>query len=177
MATEPSSAVREAERVAKIVEQVTAFEEMRDQPPGELMLSTGVVLKIRAVAKSFIYQVTQSIEPPEVPVVWVAEKETNIENPDDPDYTEKLETWAVEIANASTDVALLRGTTIVKIPDGFMGPDDEEWVDEMKLLGLPMIDNQRARYLAWVKAIAAPVGPRHTHPVGGNWTAYRRVRR
>lgn len=144
------------DRVEKVVEAVEALEGSEEFLLGELTLSSGVRLKLKPVSKHFIYGVTATFEPPSVPLVHIDGKKRPIENPDDPDYQEAVDAWIADVANASTDVVLLRGTEIIEKPDHIMGPDDPEWIEEMIVLNVPMHDNRRARYLFWLKAVAAP---------------------
>ena len=144
------------ERIAKVVEaeeQASISENGRPQ----ILLSSGVILNLTSVPKTFIYEATRAFKRPKIPTYLNEEKGREEENPGDPDYLEALEMYAADVANAATDVALLRGTSIQEIPDDVIGPDSEEWIQEMEVLGLPMRDNPRARYMTWIKAIAAPL--------------------
>ena len=136
---------------------VKGLEESERGECDEVTLSTGVILKIKPVPKFFIFSVTSRITKPKPPFVFNESKGREEENPDDPDYHEALEKWANDVANAGNDVAILRGSEIKSIPEGIPGPNSEEWKNEMEVFGLPMIDNPVARYLEWVKAIAAPL--------------------
>ncbi len=143
--------------VEKLVEAVAAVEADKIEADLEVTFSSGVVLELRPVPKNFIYQVTAQFHPPEVPTVWLEKKQRHEENPNDPRYITEMELYAVEVANAATDASILRGSKAKSIPDDIPGPDAKEWVEEMELLGLPLVDSSRARYLAWVKGIACPL--------------------
>ena len=136
---------------------VEGLEEVERGECDTVTLSTGVVLKIKPVPKFFIFDVTARIKKPKPPLVFIESKGRDEENPDDPDYQEALEKWVMNVANAGNEVALLRGSEVESIPEGVPGPDSKDWKNEMEVLGLPMIKNSRARYLTWVKAIAAPL--------------------
>jgi len=136
---------------------VEGLEEVERGECDTVTLSTGVVLKIKPFPRTFIFAVTGRIKKPKPPLVFIESKGREEENPDDPDYQEALEKWAVDVANAGNDVALLRGCEIESIPEGLPGPDSKEWKNEMEVYGLPMIKNPVARYLSWLKAIAAPL--------------------
>lgn len=136
---------------------VEGLEEIERGECDTVTLSTSVVLKIKPVPKFFIFDVTARITKPKPPLVFIENKGREEENPDDPDYQEALEKWVINVASAGNDVALLRGSEIESIPERIPGPDSEDWKNEMEVLGLPMIKNARARYLTWVKAIAAPL--------------------
>lgn len=143
--------------VEKLIDAVDAADAKGEIPTLEVDLSSGVILSLRPTPKHFIYQVTSKFHPPQIPMVWLEKKQREELNPNDPDYILAIELYAVEVANAATDVTILRGSQIKHIPDDVMGPDDDDWKAEMQLLGMPLADNRRARYLAWVKGIAAPM--------------------
>lgn len=144
------------ERIAKVVEAEERASISENGRP-QILLSSGVILNLTSVPKTFIYEATRAFKRPKIPTYLNEEKGREEENPGDPDYLEALEMYAADVANAATDVALLRGTSIQEIPDDVMEPDSEEWIQEMEVLGLPMRDNPRARYMTWIKAIAAPL--------------------
>jgi hypothetical protein len=137
---------------------VEAVDENEERERGDIVtLSTGVRLKVKPVPKHFIFDVTSRLKRPKPPIMLIEGKGREQENPDDPDYQEELEQWVADVANAGNNVAILRGSEIDHIPDEVIGPDSEDWKSEMELLEIPMIENERARYLSWVKAIAAPL--------------------
>ena len=141
----------------KLIDAVEAADASDDIPILEVELSSGVILSLRPTPKHFIYQVTSRFQPPQVPTVWLEKKQREEQNPNDPDYQLAIEMYAVEVANAATDVTILRGSQVKYIPDHVMGPDDDDWKAEMQLLGMPLAESKRARYLAWVKGVAAPM--------------------
>ncbi|GAF79299.1 unnamed protein product [marine sediment metagenome] len=133
-------------------------EENRERGGEDIVtLSSGVRLKIRAVPRNFIFAVTAKFEKPKVPRYMNEQKGKEEENPNDPNYLDATEKYLLNLADASNNVVLLRGTEIVGIPDDVPGPDSKQWKEEMTVLEMSMIDNKRARYLAWVKGIAAPL--------------------
>ncbi len=141
------------EKVVKALEETEAGE--RDG--NVVTLSTGVQLRVKPMPKHFIFQVTERYKKPKVPVYFDETKGREEENPEDPDYIEAMQMHLAEISNASTDVAILRGTEVVHVPDDVMGPDSDDFKMELEVLKFGMVDNARARYLAWIKAIAAPL--------------------
>ncbi len=120
-------------------------------------LSTGVILNIRPVPRHFIYEVTRRFVRPEPPVVYVESKGREEENAGDPDYAAALEAYIADIANAATDTALILGTSIKKIPTKDVpDQDSEDFLQIMDVLGITDLENPKARYLYWIKSIAAP---------------------
>jgi hypothetical protein len=149
---------RDSDDIDKVVDAVEAGEEIeRESVNGRALveLSTGVKLKIRPVPRHFMYEVTRRFVRPKPPMVDIGKGRLE-ENPGNPDYADALERFLADTANAATDVALLRGTEIDFVPDDVPGPDSKTFREEMELLGLSMLDSSRARYLYWVKYMAAP---------------------
>ena len=123
---------------------------------GVVTMSTGVVFSVRPVPRQFLYEIVSQFEPPKVPMYFNKNKGVEEPNPADPDYIEAAERYLLEVNAAQTDAAFLRGTAVIEKPDDIPGPDDQDWIDEMKILGYPMVESPRARYLAWIKGMAAP---------------------
>ncbi len=145
------------EAIRNVVEG-TEDEEKRERGEEQIVtLSTGVELRVTSVPKNFLYAVTSRFKQPKIPTYFNEGKGREEENPDDPDYKDEVEQYMADVANASNDVVLLRGTQIKKLPKEFPGPDSEQWIEEMEALDLPMVDNSRVRYLTWVKGMAAPL--------------------
>ena len=150
---------RDKENIDNVVDAVEAGEATEQKSENGrfvVELSTGVKLKIRPVPRHFMYEVTRRFIRPKPPIIFIEDKGREEENPGDPEYAEALERFLSDIANAATDVALLRGTEIEHIPDGIPKPDSKVFREEMELFGMPMLDSSRARYLYWIKSIAAP---------------------
>jgi len=79
-----------------------------------------------------------------------------IENPDDPDYLERVQAHKNESAAAMINALILLGTEVESTPKGFQKHTDNDWVDEFRVLGMPTNeDNPRWRYLNWVTFKAA----------------------
>ncbi len=150
---------RDSDNIDKVVDAVEAGEETeKKNANGRAIvdLSTGVKLKIRPVPRHFLYEVSRRFVRPKPPMVDLGKGRLE-ENPGDPDYAEALERYLGDVATAGTDAALLFGTEIDHIPEGFLGPDSEEFIDRMEILGLERLDSKKARYLYWVKSTAAPL--------------------
>jgi len=144
------------ENIDKVVEAVEAVEAEDVNGRGTVTLSTGVVLKIRPVPRHFLYEVSRRFILPKPPLVDMGKGRLE-ENSGDPDYAIALDKYLGDVATAGTDAALLFGTEVEFIPDGFPDSDSEEFVQSMEILGLERMDNPKARYLYWVKATAAPL--------------------
>ena len=150
---------RDSDNVDKVVDAVEAGEETeKKNANGRAIvdLSTGVRLKIRPVPRHFLYEVSRRFVRPKPPMVDVGKGRLE-ENSGDPDYAEALERYLGDVATAGTDAALLFGTEIDQIPDNVLEPNDKEFIEQMEILGLERLDSEKARYLYWVKSVAAPL--------------------
>jgi hypothetical protein len=122
-----------------------------------IRLSTGVVLRGKQ-APPLTLMLVMSAFPRPKPPTWSnpAFGNREMENPDDPDYQERIKEWKTEQSNVMTLALITTGTEFVSKPADLPGPQDDEWVDEYSLLGLPMhLENKSWRYLTWVQFKAA----------------------
>lgn len=116
----------------------------------DITLSTGVVLRCRAVSASLFADLLARYPTPRPPVVWLEDKGREEENPDHPDYIAQVQQHNIQIAKALSDAMVLLGTEIVSIPKGVSRQDDKAWLDEMRALGYELRSIPE-RYLAWIK--------------------------
>jgi hypothetical protein len=108
------------------------------------------------VPRHFIYEVTRRFVRPKPPVVFVESKGREEENAGDPDYADALENYIGDVANAATDTALILGTAVKELPKDVPDQDSEDFLQIMDVLGITDLENPKARYLYWIKSIAAP---------------------
>lgn len=129
------------------------------QPQDNLIhLSTGVILRGRQSPPLVLMTVMASFPRPKPPVVYIEAMGREMENPDNPDYLERIKDWKTEQSNAMLVALISTGTELQSKPKGVPGPEDDQWLEEYSLLGLPMHKENKAwRYLRWVqfKAIAS----------------------
>ena len=149
---------QDSENIDKIVDAVESGEETekkRANGRAIVELSTGVKLKIRPVPRHFMYEVTRRFVRPKPPMLEMGKGRLE-ENPGDPEYADAIERYLSDTANAATEGAVLGGTEIDFIPKDVPRPESKTCLEEMELLGMTMLDSKRARYLYWVKYMAAP---------------------
>lgn len=130
-------------------------------PDTDIQLSTGVVL--RAVPFSPIVLTDAqhaAVERlggwPKPPRIYLDDKGREEENPDDPDYKAQKERVETEASMAMNDAVIMRGTVFVSKPKSVPGPEDADWLESLGALGIPVPRHKSARYLYWVKHVAAP---------------------
>jgi hypothetical protein len=93
------------------------------------VLSTGVRVRLKPVSSTLVEEIKSAIPMPDVPKVWLADKEREEENPNDPRYIEAVERAMMARADATLDALVLFGVELI---DGI--PDDDEWVLNLKML-------------------------------------------
>lgn len=131
--------------------------EAADKPQDDLIyLSTGVVLRGKQAPPMTLMSILAAFPRPKVPVTFSKDMGREMENPDDPDYRARIDAWQQEQGSVMLNALIIAGTELVKKPDTLPGPDDNSWVDEYEMLGLPVRrDNKSWRYLRWVQHKAA----------------------
>jgi hypothetical protein len=127
------------------------------EPDNLIRLSTGVVLKGKCAPIGTLIMVLSHFKRPEPPIYHNKTMGRDMENPDDPDYLARVQAFQIEQADGVLNAMILLGTELASKPKGMPGPDSDKWLDEFSLLELPMKpENERWRYLTWVKTLACP---------------------
>lgn len=134
---------------AKTIEKV-------DQPKQDtVMLSNGIVLRLKPVPPFLVRQAAIQLELPKVPVMHNEAKGRDEPNPNDPDYLEAKEEYNALTTEAGLNVLFAAGTEVVSIPKGLYGPKDEGWLELLGILGIEVdVEHPVARYLAWIRYYA-----------------------
>lgn len=126
-----------------------------DMVPTSWTSANGVVLKLKKVSRFVIVDMGRKIQMPKVPVIYIEDKDRTEENPNDPEYIAAVTEANYQRAMATITASLTLGTEIEKLPDGMVGPQDDEWFEIMRSLDIDVPkDNKRLRYAAWLKYIA-----------------------
>lgn len=95
----------------------------------ELTLSTGVRVRLHSVSSSLVEELKAAVPMPDVPTVYIADKDREEENPNDPRYIEAVDRVQTERASAALDALILFG---VELLDGV--PEDDRWEKNLKML-------------------------------------------
>jgi hypothetical protein len=121
-----------------------------------IRLSTGVVLRGKQANPLTLVKVMAAFPRPRPPTWRDPKMGREMENPDDPEYIERVKAWQMESSNAVLNALILLGTELDSKPKKVPGPDSDEWLEEYELLGVPMNPaNKSWRYLTWVTFKAA----------------------
>jgi len=124
----------------------------------EITMSTGVKLKLKPPSSWAIDAVRRQVlaDEPKPPKVFVEAKGREEENEADPDYQRAMQSYGLRSMERLYEAAILTGTEIISLPEGFVGPDDNAWHERLEALHIEVDKNASARYIQWVKYIAAP---------------------
>lgn len=132
-------------------EVAKAVEEQKKPKDNTITLSSGVVLRGKQANPLILIDVMANFPRPKPPIWKNPKMGREMENPDDPDYRERLRNWEMEMSSATLSAMILLGTELVSVPKGFPKPKDDSWLDEYELLGMTLKPaNESWRYLKWV---------------------------
>lgn len=138
------------------IDLANAVDKAKEPEDNLIHLSTGVVLRGKMANPLTLVKVLSAFPRPKVPVHFVKEMGREVENPDDPDYIDRVQAWKTERSGSALNAMILLGTDLVSVPKKFSTPDGDDWMDEFALLGLPMNPESKSwRYLTWVMTKAA----------------------
>lgn len=135
---------------------------VRDQDKGaqdEFTLSSGVVLRAKKANPITLIKVMTRFPRPKPPLVFMDAYGKDMENPDDPDYIERVKAWEMESNAQVLNALILLGTEFVSCPKGVPSykDKDDRWLKKYKLLEMPVHpEDEDWRYLTWVTFVAAP---------------------
>lgn len=131
-----------------------------------IRLSTGVVLEACQANPNVLIRIMTAQPRPEPPVYFNKTMGREMENPDDPDYIKRVQSWEMNYNSGMLNALIGLGTKLVSKPKGMAGPDDDSWLSDYKALGLPTMPDSKAwRYITWVLFKAA-VTDKDTSAIG-----------
>lgn len=123
-----------------------------------IRLSTGVVLEAGQANPNVLLKVMSRVPRPQPPKYYNKNMGREMENPDDPDYINRVQMWQAELAYSMTVAMIVFGTSLKSVPKGMPRPEDDSWLGKLRLLGLDVVeDDPNWRYLNWVMSVAAPL--------------------
>lgn len=127
----------------------------------EFTLSNGIVLGAKSVPPFLVQAVQNEFKAPPPPKVFIEEKGREEENPNDPTYLRQIAELAEKQDLAINDLFLAAGTTVISVPEGYYGPDDDEWISAVEfaqnITGTEFKidrDDKIKRYLHWLRFYA-----------------------
>lgn len=131
----------------------------------EFELSNGVILKIKSVPPFLVQAVQNEFKTPTPPKVFIEEKGREEENPNDPEYLRLLVELEEQQTLAVNDLFLAAGTEFISAPEGYYGPEDDDWIAVVEFaqnITRKEIHIERSdkikRYLHWLRFYALETG-------------------
>lgn len=129
----------------KVVEAVEKTEDVL------IRLSSGVILRGKQAPPLILIKVMAAFPRPKPPIYRNDLLGRDVENPDDPDYLDRLKAHQTESTNAVMNALILLGTELAEVPKKFPKPTDSSWLEEYRELGLETKPESPSwRYLTWV---------------------------
>jgi glutaredoxin len=120
----------------------------------EFTTESGIKFRINKIKMSYVRDAWKQLKVPQVPKVFIEEKERWEDNPNDPTYREELNVYQSQRTDVAFNTAVMLGTVVKFIPEGVEGPDGEEWTSILEAIGIPLAKSPRTRYLQWVRYVA-----------------------
>lgn len=137
---------------------VDVIEKVAQDKPENITLSTGVVLRGKQAPPLVLISIMAEFPRPVPPTYLNKQLGRMTENPDDPDYLDRVKDWETRRNTRILDALIVLGTEVVSIPKTMSGYKDKQWLDEYRILNLEIFpDNNSWRYLTWIKFKAAVV--------------------
>lgn len=140
--------------VQRLTEETGLSLDSLEVDPSIYVTGQGVTFKLRKVARMAIVEASRRLPLPKPPRIFMEEKGREEENPNDPVYQEALQKVNWDRGVLTVSVYVLLGTKLVNVPPDLDSPDGVEWLQTLEYLGIPVPDNPRDRYVAWVKYYA-----------------------
>lgn len=132
------------------MEQITRSIEDEKHAPNVYTTRNGTVLKLRHVPSLTVLAVQRGIKKPQVPKWFNQAKEREEENPNDPMYLQALEDYSAATGDAAIDTYLANGISVIKLGDD-CPLEDNEWAENLQLVGIEIPDSGAKRRVAWLK--------------------------
>ncbi|MEE8360813.1 MAG: hypothetical protein V3R71_01595 [Gemmatimonadales bacterium] len=122
--------------------------------PKEIELQNGIVLGTKPVSEIVLRSVVTRIAKPDVPTKEFGDADAPVTElwPESPEYREALQDCMVKRNHALAHACQVVGTECRSVPDGYFMPEDDGWIDLMRVAGveMPNCDTSMDRYAAWL---------------------------
>lgn len=123
--------------------------------PHEFITSNGIKFRLKQVPPMLLRDAQKTLTPPEVPTVWIEDKQTNEPNEADPKYREALAAYHEQTGDVANAILLTRGTEVLYVPDGISRCEDASWVDDVtEFVPIKIPAAGVRRYFCWIKYVA-----------------------
>lgn len=132
----------------RVEEAIEKYAEMAERGEDTMEFRSGVKVKLLRLPPLLVQRVDDQFPdppPPMVEVVVHGKKEMQ-SNPDDPDYIKQREAVRTAKGWAYLDLVFLKGMK-------FEMPEDEDWLEELRLAGIEVGESKAAKRLAYVESV------------------------
>jgi hypothetical protein len=134
---------------------MAAADEILDEGESRLTLSSGIVLELRPVPPFAIRQAGQAVPKPEMPTYWDEKLQAFEDNPNDPEYAEAVADYDRTVYESAVNLSLIMGTEVLEVPEGMVGPDANEWLEDLEAAGVVLdVRTASRRKLHWLNYYA-----------------------
>lgn len=137
---------------------VSAVEQVENKgAPDEIVLSSGVILGLKKSVNPLVFlDLINALdkEKPKPPITYIKTLDIWEKNPDHPDYIGDVKIWEDGYTKKVSDALILLGTFVKYVPDSVQTMDDDEWIEDLDVIGIEVGKRKKERYLAWVKGVA-----------------------
>lgn len=130
--------------------------ERQEFTEGDITLSNGIVLHLKAVPAAMVRRVATKIEKPKVPKADLG-KGREEDNPGDPTYLDEVDQYHFVVGEATVNVILSMGVSVVSVPEGMSKIEDEEWTEALEYFEVDEeydLNTKIGRKLAWLSYYA-----------------------
>lgn len=145
----------DAAAVVAAAEEAAGGQAQGQLAPGEVRLSTGVVVRVRPMSRDVYEDILSRFKEPEVPYWTNPEKGRTEENPSDPDYVRARRQYTAQVNRALKLAVYALAVDIVHVPEGADGPESPGWQERLRLSGLASGDSALAHVVDWLRFYAA----------------------
>lgn len=123
----------------------------------EIILSTGIVLKLKPVPPFLVRRAATALRRPIPPQIELdgGRKEPN---PSDPDYLRELDEYESQTLEVGMKVMMIMGTEVLSLPEGVFPSDSDEWLTQIRAIDIEVpaeeLDDPTKRKYAWLRYYA-----------------------
>lgn len=125
--------------------------------PREYTLAIGATLKITKPSSMLLAAVMEDVEKetplPVIPKVYMADKEREEDNPNDPDYKAAIAIWNANAVVRMFKALCVSALSIQDIGEAF-DPDGEDFADYLEALDMEIAAGKTTRFLQWLNTYA-----------------------
>jgi hypothetical protein len=143
------------DKIDELALEVSA-ESSKETNANLVVLSTGVTIRVKPVSNILFTEFQKKHPQPKVPMWYNEDNGRNEPNPNNPDYIEANRAWQFDVGIGIVDLMIIMGTSLESVKDGTPKLEDDDWLEDLSFADVEVDrNNKRARWLAYVKYVAA----------------------